>query len=56
MALPLINAAYLEKLREYFVSGDIVFDFENASEADKGEILDFLEMLMDLTRIGESRI
>ena len=54
MALPLINAAYLEKLREYFVSGDIVFDFENASEADKGEILDFLETLMDLAEAADA--
>jgi hypothetical protein len=54
MSLPLLNAAYLEKLREYFASGDIVFDFENASEADKGEVLDFLETLMDLAEAADA--
>ena len=33
--------AYLEKLRRYLDSGDLAFDFENAGETDKGNILDF---------------
>jgi hypothetical protein len=54
MPLPLIDASYLAKLRRYFESGDLAFDFENASEADKGEILDFLETLMDLAEVADA--
>jgi hypothetical protein len=54
MPLPLIDTAYLEKLRQYFDSGDLAFDFENASEADKGTILDFLETLMDLADLADA--
>ena len=54
MALPLINSADLEKLRDFFASGDFVFDFENAAEAEKGEILDFLETLMDLAEAADA--
>jgi hypothetical protein len=54
MALPLIDAAYLDKLRAYMESGDMVFDFENASEEDKGAILDFLETLMDLADLADT--
>jgi len=54
MPLPLIDPAHLAKLRRYFESGDLAFDFENASEADKGEILDFLESLMDLAELADA--
>ena len=54
MPLPLLDSAYLDKLRRYFENGDLVFDFENASEADKGEILDFLEALMDLAELADA--
>jgi hypothetical protein len=54
MALPLLDAAYLEKLRAYMESGDLVFDFENAAEVDKGIILDFLESLMDLAELADA--
>ena len=54
MSLPLIDPAYLTKLRQYFESGDLAFDFENAGEADKGEILDFLESLMDLAELADA--
>jgi hypothetical protein len=54
MALPLIDPAYLEKLRAYMESGDLAFDFENASEADKGAILDFLETLMDISDLADA--
>jgi hypothetical protein len=54
MALPLLDAAYLDKLRAYMACGDLAFDFENASEADKGEILDFLESLMDLAELADA--
>jgi hypothetical protein len=54
MPLPLLDAAYLAKLRAYFESGDLAFDFENASEEAKGEILDFLESLMDLAELADA--
>ncbi len=54
MPLPLLDPCYLEKLRDYFTSGDLVFDFENACEDTKGEILDFLESLMDLAELADA--
>ncbi len=54
MPFPLINNEYLAKLRHYFESGDLVFDFENASDKDKGEILDFLESIMDLAELADT--
>uniref|UniRef100_I2Q1P5 Uncharacterized protein n=1 Tax=Desulfovibrio sp. U5L TaxID=596152 RepID=I2Q1P5_9BACT len=54
MPLPLFDPAYLEKLRRYLECGDLAFDFENASEADKGEILDFLESIMDLAELADA--
>ena len=54
MPLPLIDTAYLEKLRAYMESGDLAFDFDNASEDDKGVILDFLETLMDLSDLADA--
>lgn len=54
MPLPLLDTAYLEKLHHYLESGDLAFDFENACEADKGEILDFLESLMDLAELADA--
>ncbi len=54
MPLPLLDAAYLKKLHAYFESGDLAFDFDNASEEAKGEILDFLETLMDLADLADA--
>lgn len=54
MALPLLDAAYLEKLRAYMESGDLAFDFENACDEDKGAILDFLETIMDLADLADA--
>lgn len=54
MSLPLLDAAYLQKLRAYLESGDLRFDFENGSEETKGEILDFLEGLMDLAELADA--
>jgi len=54
MALPLLDTVYLEKLRAYMESGDLAFDFDNASEEDKGAILDFLETLMDLSDLADA--
>ena len=54
MPLPLINNEYLAKLRHYIESGDLVFDFENASDEDKGDILDFLENIMDIAELADA--
>jgi len=46
--MPLLDADYLSRLEAYFASGDLQFDFDNADDDKRGEILDFLEKLMDL--------
>ncbi|TVM20015.1 hypothetical protein DPQ33_01955 [Oceanidesulfovibrio indonesiensis] len=38
----------LSKLEEYIDSGDLAFDFENAEEDRRYEILDLLEKVMDI--------
>lgn len=54
MPLPLLDTTYLTKLNTYLASGDLAFDFENADEATKGEILDFLESLMDVAELADA--
>lgn len=54
MSLPLLDTVYLDKLRRYLECGDLAFDFENASEDGKGEILDFLEAIMDLAELADT--
>ncbi|SKA96491.1 hypothetical protein SAMN02745704_02736 [Paucidesulfovibrio gracilis DSM 16080] len=44
----MIFSEYLEKIEGYVRSGDLAFEFENGEEEQRGEILDFLERLMDL--------
>jgi hypothetical protein len=44
----MLDSAYLDKLAEYFASGDLTFDFENGDEERRQNILEFLEKLMDL--------
>lgn len=44
----MLDIAYLDKLSEYFASGDLAFDFENGDEAKREMILEYLEKLMDL--------
>jgi len=46
--MPMFNAEYLDKLEDYFASGDLEQDFEFADEDKRGRILDFLEKLMNL--------
>ena len=46
--MALLDMEYLEKLEVYFASGDLEQDFEFADEEKRGNILDFLEKLMDL--------
>ncbi|GAB6126989.1 hypothetical protein [Humidesulfovibrio idahonensis] len=44
----MLDTAYLDKIAEYFASGDLAFDFENGDDARKQNILEYLEKLMDL--------
>jgi len=44
----MLDSAYLDRLAEYFDSGDLAFDFENGDEERRHKILEFLEKLMDL--------
>lgn len=44
----MLDLDYLKRLRDYFASGDLAFDFEHGDEERKGRILEFLETLMDL--------
>jgi hypothetical protein len=44
----MLDQAYLDKLAEYFSSGDLEFDFEHGDEARRQMILECLEKLMDL--------
>lgn len=44
----MLDIAYLDKLAEYFASGDLAFDFENGDETKREMILEYLEKLMDL--------
>lgn len=38
----------LDRLEAYIDSGDLAFDFENAEEERRYEILDLLEQVMDI--------
>lgn len=44
----------LDKLEEYIDSGDLAFDFENAEEERRYEILDLLEKIMDLSEKADA--
>ncbi len=44
----MIFLEYLEKIENYIRSGDLAFEFEHAEGAQRGELLDFLERIMDL--------
>lgn len=44
----MLDQAYLDKLAEYFASGDLEFDFEHGDEERRQMILGCLEKLMDL--------
>jgi len=52
--MALLDPAYLDKLDAYMKSGDMEFDFKNGDETKKGEILDFLEKLMDLAEQADA--
>ena len=44
----MLDLAHLDKLAEYFNSGDLEFDFEHGDEERRQMILECLERLMDL--------
>lgn len=44
----MLDTAYLDKIAEYFASGDLAFDFEHGDEERRQAILAYLEKLMDL--------
>lgn len=44
----MLDPAHLDKLAEYFASGDLAFDFEHGDEERRQAILEYLEKLMDL--------
>ncbi len=44
----------LDKLEEYIDSGDLAFDFENAEEERRYEILDLLEKIMDMSEKADA--
>ncbi len=44
----MLDTAFLDKLADYFASGDLNFDFEHGDEERRYAILEFLEKLMDL--------
>lgn len=44
----MLDQAYLDKIGEYFASGDLAFDFEHGDEERRQQILAYLEQLMDL--------
>ena len=44
----MLDPADLDRLAEYFASGDLAFDFEHGDEERRQAILGYLEKLMDL--------
>ncbi|WP_029898689.1 hypothetical protein [Desulfohalovibrio reitneri] len=50
---PLIDIDYLERLEEYLASGQFSKEFENATEANKHGMLEFLEKLMDVAELAD---
>ncbi|MDP2847032.1 MAG: hypothetical protein Q8O35_02435 [Humidesulfovibrio sp.] len=44
----MLDTAHLDKLTDYFNSGDLEFDFEHGDEERRQAILGYLEKLMDL--------
>ena len=44
----MLDSAHLDKIAEYFASGDLAFDFEHGDEERRQSILAYLEKLMDL--------
>ena len=51
--MAMLNARYIADLEEYLKSGDLAEDFKWSVEERRGEILEFLESLMDLGELAD---
>ena len=51
--MPILDAAYLDRLADYITSGDLEMDFDFANEEGRGIILEFLEKLMDVAETAD---
>ena len=51
--MAMLNAKYIAELEEYLKSGDLEEDFKWSVEERRGEILEFLEKLMDLGELAD---
>lgn len=52
--MAMLNRKYIEELEEYLRSGDLEEDFKWSVEERRGEILEFLEKLMDLGELADA--
>ena len=52
--MAMLNAKYIAELEEYLSSGDLAEDFKWSVEERRGEILEFLEKLMDLGELADA--
>lgn len=51
--MAMLNTRYIAELEEYLKSGDLAEDFKWSVEERRGEILEFLERLMDLGELAD---
>ncbi len=52
--MAILNKRYIEELEEYLNSGNLEEDFKWSVEERRGEILEFLEKLMDLGELADA--
>ena len=52
--MAMLNARYIAELEEYLSSGNLAEDFKWSVEERRGEILEFLERLMDLGELADA--
>jgi len=52
--MAMLNARYIAELEEYLSSGDLAENFKWPVEERRGEILAFLEKLMDLSQLADA--
>lgn len=52
--MAILNRRYIEELGEYLKSGELEEDFKWSVEERRGEILEFLEKLMDLGELADA--
>jgi hypothetical protein len=50
----MLNAKYIAELQEYLNSGDLEEDFRWSAEERRGEILEFLEKLIELGELADA--